>query len=91
MSATGHRSPTNGSGAHAVIMLGHAQEQDHLQHALETRKGFGQATRIIMERYRIDEDRAFSFLVRASQSGNMKLREVAQKVVDRSNEKYSPI
>ena len=39
-----------------------------------------------MERYGIDEDRAFGFLVRASSTSNVKLREVAREVVDRTNQ-----
>ena len=35
------------------------------------------STRIVMERYSIDEDRAFQFLIRVSQDSNVKVREVA--------------
>lgn len=35
-----------------------------------------------MERYRLGPDRAFSFLVRTSQAGNLKLREVAAGIVE---------
>jgi AmiR/NasT family two-component response regulator len=38
-----------------------------------------------MERYDVNEDRAFSFLVRASSHGNIKLRAVAQELVDQHN------
>jgi len=34
-----------------------------------------------MERYQLDANRAFTFLVRTSQTGNVKLREVAAGVV----------
>jgi AmiR/NasT family two-component response regulator len=38
-----------------------------------------------MERHRMSEDRAFSFLVRASSHGNIKLSAVAQQIVDEGN------
>lgn len=73
---------------HAAIMLGHAQHQDQLNQALQTRKLIGQAIGILMERYRIDADRAFQFLVRASSTGNIKLRDVAEELVTSSTEHY---
>jgi GAF domain-containing protein len=71
--------------AHSAIALGHAQERLHLNEAMHSRKVIGQATGIIMERYQMDEDRAFAFLVRASSHSNTKLRDVAQEVVDHRN------
>lgn len=70
---------------HAAIALGHAQERNHLNEALQTRTIIGQAIGIVMERYEIDEDRAFAFLVRASSTGNIKLRAVAQQLVNEGN------
>lgn len=69
---------------HAAIALGHAQERDTLNEALQSRKTIGQAIGIVMERYQISEDRAFAFLVRASSHSNIKLRDAAQQLVDRS-------
>jgi GAF domain-containing protein len=71
--------------AHAAIALGKAQEISELNTALHSRKMIGQALGILMERYAIDEDRAFAFLVRASSHGNVKLRDVAQELVDDRN------
>jgi hypothetical protein len=34
-----------------------------------------------MERYRLDPDRAFAFLVRTSQNGNVRLSEVAATLI----------
>ncbi|HEV2798377.1 MAG TPA: GAF and ANTAR domain-containing protein [Nocardioides sp.] len=73
---------------HAAIILGHAQHEDQLNHALVSRKIIGQAIGILMERYRIDADRAFQFLVRASSSSNIKLRDVADEIVTTSVEAY---
>jgi len=71
--------------AHAAIALGHAHELDQLNEALCSRKVIGQALGILMERYQMDEDRAFAFLVRASSHGNVKLRLIAQELVDQAN------
>jgi GAF domain-containing protein len=70
---------------HAAIALGHAHERESLNEGLQTRKIIGQAIGILMERYQMDEDRAFAFLVRASSHSNIKLRAVAQELVDQSN------
>jgi AmiR/NasT family two-component response regulator len=49
--------------------------------ALATREQIGQAMGILMERYQLDSDRAFAFLTRVSQAGNIKLRDVAAGVI----------
>jgi len=53
-----------------------------LQAALITREVIGQAQGILMERERISADQAFDLLRRASQHLNVKLRDVAQELVD---------
>lgn len=73
---------------HAAIALGHALTEDQLHQAMTWRKTIGQALGIVSERYQITEDRAFDFLVRASQSSNVKLRLVAEEIVATTNEKY---
>jgi GAF domain-containing protein len=72
---------------HAAIALRHAHERQTLQEGLLTRKVIGQAIGILMERYEMTEDRAFAFLVRASSHANIKLRAVAQGLVDQRNAK----
>ncbi len=71
--------------AHAAIALGHALERETLNEALQSRKLIGQAIGIIMERYEMNDDRAFAFLVRASSQSNIKLRVIAQELVDQRN------
>lgn len=73
---------------HAAIILGHAQQEDQLNEALASRKMIGQAIGIVMERYRVDSDRAFQYLLRASSSSNIKLRDVAEEIVTTSVERY---
>jgi hypothetical protein len=53
-----------------------------LHAALATREMIGQAQGILMERERISADQAFDILRRASQHLNLKLRVVAQSLVD---------
>ena len=67
--------------SHASLVLGYAAATDQFQAALSSRKTIGQALGIVMERYTIDEERAFQFLTRVSQDSNVKLREVAADIV----------
>jgi GAF domain-containing protein len=71
--------------AHAAIALDNARERETLNHALHSRKVIGQAIGILMERYDMNEDRAFAFLVRASSNSNIKVRDIAQELVDHRN------
>jgi len=66
---------------HAAIALAKAHESDHLWRAIDARKLIGQAQGILMERYDLDEERAFEALRRYSQDNNVKLRDVAATVV----------
>lgn len=71
---------------HAGLALGRARKESQLNDALSTRKAIGQALGITMERYHVDEERAFEFLLRVSQNGNIKLRELARDIVRQANE-----
>jgi AmiR/NasT family two-component response regulator len=55
---------------------------ENLNAALGTRETIGEALGILMERERITPNQAFDVLRRASQHLNIKLREVAQNLVD---------
>lgn len=70
---------------HAAIALENARERETLNEALHSRKMIGQAIGILMERYGMNQDRAFDFLVRASSTSNHKLRDIAQELVDQHN------
>jgi ANTAR domain/GAF domain len=54
----------------------------NLEAALVSRNLIGQAQGILMERERVTADQAFDILRRASQHLNVKLRDVAQRLVD---------
>lgn len=75
--------------SHAALVMGFARTAEHLDQGLKSRKVIGQAIGIIMERYELDEDRAFGFLTGVSQTSNVKLRQVAQEVVDERNSRRS--
>jgi GAF domain-containing protein len=72
--------------AHAALALGHAQREDQLHTGMISRQTIGQAVGIIMERYSLNEGRAFDYLARVSSHGNIKIRDVAQEVVDQGNQ-----
>ncbi len=70
-----------------ALALGHAATVTQLTEALASRKLIGQAIGLVMERYELDEHRAFQFLARVSMTGNLKLRVVAEEIVAAANEK----
>ena len=68
--------------AHAAAAILASRQGDQLQSALSTRDRIGQAKGIIMERFKIDDVRAFAMLRQLSQETNTKLIDVAQRVID---------
>jgi GAF domain-containing protein len=66
---------------HAAVALASARNVEHLWQAIDARKLIGQAQGILMERYDLSADRAFAVLLRYSQDKNIKLREVANRLV----------
>lgn len=56
-------------------------EIEHLRVAIESARVIGAAVGIVMERYSIDRDKAFLYLVRLSQDSNRRLRDLAAEVV----------
>ena len=67
---------------HASLALASDQLEQHLRIAVESRQAIGQAVGILMERHKLDPDAAFDLLVRASQRGSVKLRDIAARVVE---------
>lgn len=64
---------------HAAVAISYAQEISDLRQAVATRQQIGQAVGVVMERYQLNEERAFAFLARLSQDRNTKLREIARE------------
>ncbi|MEO3758000.1 GAF and ANTAR domain-containing protein [Mycobacterium sp. B14F4] len=73
--------------AHAAAALLASRQSEQLESALSTRDRIGQAKGIIMERYGVDDVRAFDMLKQLSQDSNTKLTDIAQRVIDTRNEK----
>lgn len=67
---------------HAAVALAYAREVTQLQEAVQTRQLIGRAVGVTMERFGLDEARAFGFLSRLSQDTNTKLRVVAERLLD---------
>jgi GAF domain-containing protein len=67
--------------AEAVAVTAQREAQT-LQGGMDTNRQIGQALGMLMERYKLDADRAFEVLKRYSQDNNCKLHDVAQELVD---------
>lgn len=66
----------------ATVALRYAYEVENLETALASRKVIGQAIGVAMERYGLTEAQAFALLTRLSQSENVKLRFIAERIVN---------
>jgi GAF domain-containing protein len=71
--------------AQAAVALSANRRRLHLDAGMQSRQLVGEAVGIVMERYQLDEHHAFQFLARTSTSSNIKLRQVAQDLVDEAN------
>ena len=60
---------------------GHTDLDAQTQAALQTRMVIGQAAGILMQRDGLSAERAFALLVETSQQTNLKLRDIAQRLV----------
>ncbi|WP_304108665.1 GAF and ANTAR domain-containing protein [Mycolicibacterium bacteremicum] len=66
---------------HASVALFSAESEGHFGAALASRDVIGQAKGVIMERFKIDAKAAFELMVKLSQDSNVKLIDVARKLV----------
>jgi GAF domain-containing protein len=71
--------------SHAAAALLASRQSEQLESALSTRDRIGQAKGIIMERYGVDDVRAFDMLKQLSQDSNTKLTDIADRVIDTRN------
>ncbi len=69
--------------AHAAVALSNAQEVGHLKAALVSRDVIATAKGMLMAHSQMSEAEAFDILRRASQRLNLKLRVVAERMVNR--------
>lgn len=72
--------------AHAAAAILSSRQGEQLESALSTRDRIGQAKGIIMERYNVDDVRAFDMLRKLSQDSNTRLIDIAQRVIDTRGE-----
>lgn len=68
--------------SHASVALAAAHTESGLRQAVDGRHVIGMAQGILMERYELTQDQSFAVLRRYSQDRNIKLRGVAQHVVE---------
>ncbi|SFP30509.1 MULTISPECIES: GAF and ANTAR domain-containing protein [Actinomadura] len=68
--------------SHAAVALAGANSEENLHAAISSNRRIGEATGILMERHRITGDDAFALLSRASQNHNIKLRHVAERLIE---------
>ena len=68
--------------AHAAAAILASRHGEQLQSALSTRDRIGQAKGIIMERFNIDDVQAFEMLRKLSQDGNVRLVDIAERVIN---------
>ncbi|GLP83620.1 hypothetical protein TUM20984_50400 [Mycobacterium antarcticum] len=68
--------------AHAAAAIVATQEERQLNAALLSRDQIGQAKGIVMSRFGVDSVRAFEMLRQLSQESNVKLVDIAQRVID---------
>ena len=72
------------AGGHAAVALAAARDLENVWQAVDTRKLIGQAQGMLMERYRLGPDQAMAVLLRYSQDSNLKLRMVAERLIETS-------
>jgi GAF domain-containing protein len=68
--------------AHAASAILANQQERQLKTALRSRDRIGQAKGIIMERFGVDDLQAFNMLRQLSQEQNVKLNDLAQRVIE---------
>lgn len=73
-----------GYAAQAATGMLLSRRVETLNDALRSRSVISQAIGLVMERYSLDQERAFDYLVRASQTSNVKLRQVAREIVEQA-------
>jgi transcriptional regulator with GAF, ATPase, and Fis domain len=72
--------------AQASVALAWARTEAQLRDAIASRQAIGEAVGILMERRRLTPKQAFDLLTKASQRSNVKLREIAERVVETGEE-----
>jgi len=74
---------------HASVAMGFSRSVENLKEALATRDSIGKAIGVTMQRFGLDEEQAFASLVRVSQARNVKLRLVAEEILEERNQQLA--
>jgi AmiR/NasT family two-component response regulator len=74
----------------AAIALAHAEQVRNLRRAIGTRQVIGEAVGILMERHRLTAGQAFERLITASRHRHVKLRELATRLTETSEDPDPP-
>ena len=80
-SLTPHADIAEAFAQHATLILQAAIVRDNLNHAMAARHRVGLAQGILMTRHQLTADQAFALLKRESQNTHVKLRTIAQTVI----------
>ena len=72
----------------ASVAIGFSEQTEHMSRSAATRGQIGQAIGLVMQRYSLNEARAFGFLVRLSRDQNIKLRDLAAAIINQHNEQH---
>jgi GAF domain-containing protein len=73
---------------HAALALARARRESDLNEAIVTRQEIGMAIGLTMARFNIDHERAFQYLVRASSSSQIKVRDIAREIIREADARY---
>lgn len=71
-----------GYATHVGLALSAIDKERNLRRAMESREVIGQAMGILMERHRVTASQAFDLMVHVSQRTNVKLRAIAERLVE---------
>jgi GAF domain-containing protein len=70
-----------GYATHVTLALSAIEKERNLRKAMDSRELIGQAMGILMERHRITASQSFDLMVHVSQRSNVKLRAIAEELV----------
>ena len=73
---------------HAALALARARRESDLNDAIATRQEIGMAIGLTMARYDLDSERAFQYLVRASSTSQIKIRDIARQIIETANAQH---
>jgi ANTAR domain/GAF domain len=73
--------------SHAALALGVERMEKNFIAGMASRQRVGVAIGILMQRYDLDEDGAFEYLARVSQTSNTRLRDIADELVESASKR----